>query len=175
MCGLSCLEIVHYVPHILARAVYLSEMAHVCVFMTIYVLSCGVNAAVQNVPTDMQIWSCGCVNVHICACSHACLWRSVTDCNIHLCAVIILKMSRWKSASLTTGRRTGVFLAEGGHPFRTPRLGPSEDVRRWVPRDEGTYSIPTMLIRDVTLCEEKTRVEIRSHFSRFFPRRHLAV
>lgn len=67
-----------------------------CVFMTIYVLSCGVNAAVQNVPTDMQIRSCGCANVHICACSHACLWRSVTDCTF---ISVLWLFSKWAAGS----------------------------------------------------------------------------
>lgn len=98
------------------------------VFMTIYVLSCGVNAAVQNVPTDMQIRSCGCANVHICACSHACLWRSVTDCTF---ISVLWLFSKWAAGSRRAWQQADVqasFWHRGGHPFRTPRRGPLADV-----------------------------------------------
>lgn len=100
---------------------------------------------------------------------------------------VLWLFSKWAAGSRRAWQQADVQatfwqredIHSGRHAWGLRRMWssvpPPSIQRRWVPWDEGTYSIPTMLIRDVTLCEEKTRVEIRSHFSRLFPRRHLAV
>lgn len=164
MCWFNCIKIAHYVPNIHARTTSFGNGACVCMFMTIYVLSCGVNAAAQHVLTDMLIWSSGCANVHICPCSHACLWRSVT-------AHSSLRCDYFQNEPLQVGelddRPTHRRLfGMGGRPFRTPSQGLwrtwslvlyTRVQWNWVPWHEGTYSIATLLIREVTQ-EKKTRV-----------------
>lgn len=182
MCGLSCLEIVHCVPRMHARTASFGNGACVCVYD--YICSelrrergC---AKCTDRYANTILWVCE--RAHLCMFSRVPL-KECHRLHIHLCAVIILKMSRWKSASLTTGRRTGVFLARGGHPFRTSCQSlwrmwssvPHPSIQwRWVHWDEGTYSIPTMLIRDVTL-RGKNKSGDPFTFQSFFPRRHLAV
>lgn len=176
MCGLSCLEIVHCVPRMHARTASFGNGACVCLWLYMFW------AAAWTRLCEMYRQICKYDPVGLCMFSRVPL-KECHRLHIHLCAVIILKMSRWKSASLTTGRRTGVFLARGGHPFRTSCQSlwrmwssvPHPSIQwRWVHWDEGTYSIPTMLIRDVTL-RGKNKSGDPFTFQSFFPRRHLAV
>lgn len=164
MCWFNCLKIAHYVPHIHARTTSFGNGACACVFMTIYSelrreRGC---AACTDRYVNMFHWVCE--RAHLPLFSH----MPLKEC--HRCTFIsaLWLFSKWVAVSELDDRPTHRRLfGMGGRPFRSPSQGLWRTWSlvlhprlqwHWVPWHEGTCSIATFLIRDVTLWEKKTRV-----------------
>lgn len=182
MCGLSCLEIVHCVPRIHARTVSLGNGACLCLWLYMFWAA----AWTRLCKMYRQICKYDPVAVRTCTFVHV-LTRAFEGVSqiAHSSLCCDYSQNEPLEVGELDNRPTYRRLFGIGEDIHSERHAgalwrmwssvPHPSIQwRWVHWDEGTYSIPTMLIRDVTL-RGKNKSGDPFTFQSFFPRRHPAV